>query len=144
TVDLSVSLYLRPRRVGFLYADILGIAGKVVALLLRDVVSRFGACNARILARLRRVLVRRFRVGLGDLFLPAGFRQANVLGVTTTCAASILVDLVLRLCIANCRVVSLLGYRYGRSARLGDSRSRVPLCCTTAKAQRSSHEYGNY
>src|SRR5438094_1099229 len=48
TIDFSVSLHLCQCGVGFLYADILGIPGKVVTPLLRDVVSRFGAYNARI------------------------------------------------------------------------------------------------
>src|SRR5450755_2399665 len=80
TVDLGVGLSLDQRGVRFLHADVLGIARKLVAFLLGDVVGRFGTGDARILAYLRRVLIRGFRVGLGDLFLTVGVREANVLG----------------------------------------------------------------
>src|SRR4029434_9121064 len=83
-VDLGVGLGLDQRGVCFLHADVLGIARKLVTFLIGDVVGRFATSNARILARLRRVVVGDFRVGLGNLFLTGGFRETNVLGVAAT------------------------------------------------------------
>src|SRR4030095_11007587 len=63
-VHLGIGLGLDQRSVRFLHADVLGIAGNVVAFFLGDVVSRFGTHDARILTRLRSGPVRGFRIGL--------------------------------------------------------------------------------
>src|SRR6266404_2068855 len=83
-VDLGVGLGLDQRGVCFLNADVLGIAGKIVAFFLGDTVGRFGTRGTRVLTRLGRRLVSGLRIGLGDLFLVLGFLEADVLGVAAS------------------------------------------------------------
>ena len=84
TVDLGIGLGLDQRGVCFLHADVLGIARKLVTFLLGDIEGRFGTGGTRFLACLRRVVIRDFRIRLGDLFLAGGFRETNVPGVAAS------------------------------------------------------------
>src|SRR4029453_7183886 len=97
TVDLCVGFVSDQRRVRFLHADILGVAGEIVTLLLGDVVGRFGPGDPQIFARVRRVPARSFGFGLGDLLAAVRFGKADVLGVAAARCAGVLVDLCLRL-----------------------------------------------
>src|SRR6185295_4075628 len=126
-VDLGIGLGPDQRGVCFLDAHVLGIARKIVTFFLGHTVRRLGTRHARILTRLRRGLVSGFRIGLGDLFLAVGFRQADVLRVAAARRAGFLVRLVLRLGVLDRHIVSILRYRRrgGHRSRSGRWRGRL-------------------
>ena len=78
---LGVGLGLGQRRLGDLDADVLVVAGLVVAAFLGDLVVGLGDLVDGVLARLRRVLVGRLGVALGPGARGLGLGDADVLGV---------------------------------------------------------------